>query len=40
MIWPLLLIAFGGWPIWGALIASRRPVEMDAVSIPLEGATR
>ena len=25
VIWPLLLIAFGGWLIWGALIAPRRP---------------
>ena len=40
VIWPLLLIAFGGWLIWGALIAPRRPVEMDDVSIPLEGAAR
>jgi hypothetical protein len=40
VIWPLLLIAFGGWLIWGTLIAPRRPVEMEDANIPLEGATR
>ena len=36
--WPLLIIAFGVWLIFG-FFARNKPVEGEKVSIPLEGAT-
>jgi hypothetical protein len=35
--WPLLIIAFGAWLIFG-FFARNKPVEGEQVSIPLEGA--
>lgn len=39
LIWPLLLIALGGWFIFGYLRGPQRP-EVQQASIPLEGAGR
>lgn len=36
ILWPVLLIAWGGWLLWGYL--SRRPVETQTLSVPLAGA--
>lgn len=37
IIWPLGLIAFGAWILWGVLVKPRA-ADMEVVSIPLEGA--
>jgi len=40
VFWSLFLVALGIWILWGALIAPRRPVEMEDASIPLGSAGR
>lgn len=37
IIWPLALIAFGAWILWGVL-AGPREADAEVVSIPLDGA--
>jgi hypothetical protein len=37
LIWPLLLIALGGWILWTSVIAPPT-YETEALSVPLEGA--
>ena len=39
VIWPLLLILFGVWVLWGAF-GGRRALESEQVIIPLEGASQ
>ncbi len=39
VIWPLVLMAFGAWVLYGAL-AGPKAVEVEEASIPLEGAAR
>jgi hypothetical protein len=39
MIWPLLLILFGVWILWGAF-GRQRTLESEQVTIPAEGASQ
>ncbi|NPV08322.1 MAG: hypothetical protein HPY83_10240 [Anaerolineae bacterium] len=39
LLWPLLLIGVGVWLVWGVL-AKPEGVEIEEVSIPLQGAAR
>ncbi len=39
LVWPLLLIALGAWFIFGYLVGPQ-PREVEAASIPLDGASR
>lgn len=37
VFWPLLLIVFGAWTLWGVFA---KPGETEQVTVPLEGAGR
>ncbi len=39
IIWPLVLMAFGGWVLYGALVGPGA-LEVEEAAIPLEGAAR
>ena len=39
LIWPVFLIGFGVWILFGNLLGRRSTGETHQVSIPLEGAT-
>ncbi len=39
LLWPLFLIALGGWILWGTLTGSE-PAESETLSLPLEDARR
>ena len=38
VIWPLLLILFGGWVLWMSFYGGDESLETESASIPLEGA--
>jgi hypothetical protein len=38
LIWPLILIALGGWILWSTVF--RRPPDLEHASLSLEGAAR
>jgi hypothetical protein len=38
VIWPVFLIALGGWIVWGALVGRRRTTAVEPATIPLEDA--
>lgn len=40
VIWALFLVTLGIWFLWGALVAPRRPIDVQDASIPLAGAGR
>lgn len=40
LIWPVAVIAFGVWLIWGAVAAPRRRIDIQEASIPLGSAAR
>lgn len=39
-LWPLLLVAIGGWMIWRNTSGRSATAETETLSIPLEGATQ
>lgn len=39
VIWPLLLILFGGWVLWMSFYGGDESLETETASIPLDGAS-
>lgn len=40
LIWPLFLIAFGVWILWGTVFSRRSSSDAEQVTVPADGAAR